>query len=175
MAKPSYARGGRRQLTVRDLDTRRTSRLAVPLHSCSLPCFRTHKETCPGAPQDAAGETTASAGAAGGGVAAAPAPAVDGAAAAVAAAAAGGDEDEDEGDRVVLADMLTPEQLGRLGESEAVRRAVKDTRLQELVRTIDNGDDKSRLRALEAAMRNEDFARFVQTMLEAVGDGDGAQ
>ena len=59
---------------------------------------------------------------------------------------------------------LSRMQLDRLQRSKRVREAIRDTRLQELIKTIDGSDD--RVARLEETLTNDEhFKHFVETMM----------
>ena len=66
--------------------------------------------------------------------------------------------------------MVSEEQAERLRCSEPVRAAMRDPRLQQLVRSIDGADSReAALRRLEAALVDTDFVAFKDDVCRAIG------
>lgn len=66
---------------------------------------------------------------------------------------------------------VTVSQLRRLADDRSVALTLQDARLQELLLRIDGAPDRER--ALEAALEQEPFRRFADSVLAALGDGEG--
>eukprot|EP00753_Platysulcus_tardus_P003246 PLAT1233.1.p2 GENE.PLAT1233.1~~PLAT1233.1.p2 ORF type:complete len:172 (-),score=59.50 PLAT1233.1:19-534(-) len=125
---------------------------------CSLPCYRTHVEGGCAASAVAAVDAAAERRRAASAAAAA-------AAAATAAATAGpdGEPDDDEEDW-----RLSSEQIAAVAGDAMLASALRDSRLQKLIRSIDGAEDRAA--ALQAALvRDERFEALLHALLLRMG------
>ena len=118
---------------------------------CSAACFKAHAPSCaPPAPAQPPP----------------PRPAV-----AAAAAAAGGDRDEDEEEEEEEEEgaRVPPERLERLGADAALRAALRDSRLQAVLRAIDAAPDRAAALAEARRVHGAQLGALLDDMLVAVG------